>query len=113
MAVDPPLVVAPIGRDFPDDALSSIAEDLTEYLPQLVENWNDVGTFDVGLLSAIYGAIWSSAKRSRPQSLVRFDQFKRNATKKSASGFIDLLKKALKGGSKDLWRTVVTHGMSP
>jgi len=109
MAVDPPLVVAPIGRDFPDDALSSITEDL----PQVVENWNDVGTFDAEVLLTIYAAIWSSAKRSRPQSLVRFDQFKRNATKKSASGFIDLLKKALKGRSKDLWRTVVTHGMSP
>ncbi len=109
MAVDPPLVVAPIGRDFPDDALSSITEDL----PPLAENWNDVGTFDGEVLATIHTTIWNSAKRSRPKSLVRFDQFKRNATKKSASGFIDLLKKALKGGSKDLWRTVVTHGMSP
>ncbi|KAH9161163.1 hypothetical protein EDB89DRAFT_1914070 [Lactarius sanguifluus] len=41
--------------------------------------------------------------------LVDVDQFKRNLTKKSASGFINLLREAINGNNGELWNPVVTH----
>jgi len=44
-----------------------------------------------------------------PSLVINFDQFRKNVTKKSASGFADLLRKALGVNDSNLWLPVVTH----
>ena len=105
---DEPMDVDSSIRDFPNNKLTSIATKLRR------RGWNDEGSntaFDNERLAIIHTVVESSA--SSPESLVSVDQFLKNATKQSASGFINLLTKALKEKDLSFWRPVVTHGTSP
>ena len=90
-------------RHFSDDALKKIAGSLGD--PLFIDPFSD------GTLYVLYGYVRRLATAT--SAVIDFAQFKENVTKKSASGFADLLRKAL--GTKDLtlWRPVVTHGESP
>jgi len=117
MAVDPPSVVASTGRGFPDNALSFIADTVPMSVPvQLAtQKWKHNGTDAAfksdDVLTAIYAVVSSaSAFLPDPKTLVHVDRFKTNVTKKSASGFIDLLREAVNGNNDRLWCPVVTHG---
>ena len=90
-------------RHFSDDALKKIAGSLGD--PLFIDPFSD------GTPYVLYGYVRSLATAASP--VIDFAQFKENVTKDSASGFADLLRKAL--GTKDLtlWLPVVTHGESP
>jgi hypothetical protein len=112
MDVDPP-VATPPGRVFSDDVLKRIAGQLRE-LPQDWDDWNGDASDTVlgeGQLIVIYSLVWTLTPR--PNSLVRFSQFKKNGTTQSALGFTNSFKRALKADDLESWRLVVTHGMSP
>lgn len=112
MVADSPLVAASTGRDFSDRALSSIAE----YVPRILaaEKWRDdhTDTAFKSVLEAIYHAVATFARifGPCPESLVSFKQFRENLAKKSASRFINLLRKALKEDNRGFWHPVMTHG---
>ena len=102
--IDPSMATS-TDRHFSDDTLKKIAGSLGD--PLFI---ND-GSFSDGTLYVLYGYVRRLATAASPAN--DFAQFKENVTKKSASGFADLLRKAL--GTKDLtlWHPVVTHGESP
>jgi hypothetical protein len=93
-------------RDFPEDALTRIADTLRLFFG----DGSDIVVEEA--LRGIHNVVRASTT-SPPESLVPYDQFKKNATKNSASGFIDLLKEALKEEDLKFWRRFVTHGTSP
>ena len=75
---------------------------------------DDSDTTFNNVLSIIHRFVWSSTgTSSHPESLVCFNQFKKNITKKSASGFINLLRKVLQEEDWSFWHPIVTYGTSP
>jgi hypothetical protein len=98
-------VASSTGRHFTDDALTLIASNIGTFLQ--LQDLDD----DNFSRHTIYNAIRASMP-SQP-SLVSFDQCKKNATRMGASGFNDLLRKALPTKELSLWLPVVTHGASP
>ncbi|KAF8271302.1 hypothetical protein EI94DRAFT_599301 [Lactarius quietus] len=104
MVVDSSMA-APTGRNVPGDALTFIASTLGS----LSKYWDDDNsdTAFISALSTIYGVVHASMPSH--QSLVNFDQFKKNAAKMGTSGFTDLLRKALGKTELSLWLPVVTH----
>jgi hypothetical protein len=106
---------ASTGSHFPDDVLKALADSLR----LLLTVWNDDGS-DYAFtrnetLTVIYGSVGASLTLlpNPPTSLVDLAQFKQNARKKSASGFANLLRKALQANDLSLWVPVVAHGASP
>jgi hypothetical protein len=115
MAVDSSMA-ASTGSHLPDNVLTTIAN----ILVLISTTWNDDGsdyafTSDE-ILTMIYSTVSGGVLRllpNPPTSLVEFTQFKKNARKKSASGFANLLRKALQADDLSLWDAVVAHGASP
>jgi hypothetical protein len=114
MTVDPQVPVAPppTDNDFPDELFSSIAKNLAEHIKSILNREHDgMDAFrSEAVLSAVY---WHLTAVKFTQGFVSFDQFKVNATKRSASDFINLLKEAVNGNDERLWPRVVNHGTSP
>jgi hypothetical protein len=100
-------VAASTGRHFADDAMTFIAS----ILGTISQGWDD--TSDTALISHL-GTMHDIVRVSMSShpSLVSFDQCINNATKMGASGFTDLLRKALRTKELSLWLPVVTHGAS-
>ncbi|KAH9169835.1 hypothetical protein EDB89DRAFT_1374975 [Lactarius sanguifluus] len=111
--IDLPLVTVATStdRDISDAALSSIAKLVPRVLAEV--NWQDSHTDTAfeNLTDAIYGIIKTFTHISRPDAdnLVDIDQFKENVAKKSALGFVNLLRKALKENNQEFWHPIVTH----
>ncbi|KAF8271312.1 hypothetical protein EI94DRAFT_1720892 [Lactarius quietus] len=105
MVVDSSMA-APTGRHIPDDALTFIASTLGS----LSKYWDDDNsdTAFIRALSTIYYDVVHASMPSH-ESLVNFDQFKKNAAKMGTSGFTDLLRKARGKTELSLWLPVVTH----
>ncbi|KAH9175248.1 hypothetical protein EDB89DRAFT_2241091 [Lactarius sanguifluus] len=111
MAVDPPaspvVLVVSTGRDPPDGVLSTL-------IP-VVAKTRKYDSMDATLKSdevliRIYTLVSSAfALRDSAMGLVNIDEFKMNLTKKSASGFVNLLRGAINGNNEELWSPVVTH----
>ncbi|KAH9175335.1 hypothetical protein EDB89DRAFT_2137024 [Lactarius sanguifluus] len=110
MTVDPPLST---GRDFPNNALSRIAENLQKKFAK--RNWKDDGTdtsFD-SILSDIYATIAGVTLfiDGCPESFIySLDQFIANVNiaKKSDPAFVDSFRQAVNGNG-ELWGHVLTH----
>jgi hypothetical protein len=97
-------------RDFPDHALACIANTLRSAFRYWIDDGSDTAFHEgLGFIHNVVLAFETSC----PESLVPYDQFKKNATKTGASGFADLLRKALKEEDLKFWRPIVTHGTSP
>ncbi|KAH8992520.1 hypothetical protein EDB92DRAFT_1858291 [Lactarius akahatsu] len=118
MAVDP-LVASPVPMAFtrrvpPDNTFTFIAKYLPNHVQSAAQKWKHDGT-DAALKSdevltcihALVSAAFTVLHSS--EGLVNVDQFKRNLTKKSASGFVNLLGEAINGDDEALWSPVVTH----
>jgi hypothetical protein len=120
MAIDP-LAAAPTGRDFPAELLSSIAQNLPKFIRQVlnaqIREHDGMDAFkSETVLSAVYHLTMANVAAvnfKHPKGFVGFDQFKANATKRSASDFINFLKEAVDGNDERLWPRVVNHGSSP
>jgi hypothetical protein len=78
------------------------------------DNGSDAAFLDDDILESTYFAIMGAISlMPQPHSTpVTLDQFRKNA-KDSASGFSDLMRKALQGNDLNLWYPVVTHGTFP
>ncbi|KAH9074735.1 hypothetical protein EDB83DRAFT_2312265 [Lactarius deliciosus] len=113
MAIDLPLVTVATStdRDISKAALSSIAKLVPMVLAEV--NWQDnhTDTAFENLTDAIYGIVKTFTHISRPDAdnLVDMGQFKENVAKKHASGFVNLLRKALKENNLEFWHPIVTH----
>ena len=80
-----------------------------ELLSTLVHGMRYVYNDDPGILSVIHNNIQTILETiSAPGSLVPRDVFLRNASRKQASGFLDLVKKAVR---EEDWKDVILHGM--
>ena len=101
------------GRHFSDDTLKAIARDLARSLGHSL--WiTDGPSIGSDTLQFVYEVVRrSTTQLTTPIQIIDRDQYKRNVTKKSASGFTDLLIKALGSNDLTLWLPVVTHGESP
>jgi len=118
MVVDPPEAVIP-SRVYPPHVLSDIAAKLRDAL-----NGRKLGDETSGtdptfrrILQDIYFAVLLSTVTYGeicPNSFLKnFEQVRENAAKRSAAGFIDLLRTAMDGRDEsELWGPVVAHGMS-
>jgi hypothetical protein len=121
MAVDVELttvdssMAASTGSHFPDDVLTALANHLGFISIIWDDDGSDYAFTSDDILTAIYSTVDASMRLlpSPPTSLVEFSQFKKNARKKSAFGFADLLRKALQAKDLRSWDPVVAHGASP
>src|SRR5580698_8358295 len=97
----------PLAGNFSNDALETIISFLGSSQASFLEI-DDGPTISGHILHAVYAVV---SMTSSP--IINWDQFEKNVTKKSASGFADLLRKALGTNDFTLWLPVVTHGVSP
>ena len=100
-------------RHFSDDTLKATARELARSLGSPLWITDSPSIADYTLLFVHEAVYKSTTQSTTPIQVVDRDQYERNVTKKSASGFTDLLVKALGSEDLTLWLPVITHGASP